>query len=194
MSTSSTDFLEEAPLLQELELRQCGLQQIDPDICSLAQLQRLDVSSNSITEVIACRAGLQALSSLKHFYAVYESKQFQRKDGALIQKCPNHCSCACSLSCVWTWTDLRVIIEHELVKALSNCLQVPEQVTRLTALTELNIGNNTVARLPPQLGLMHPTLKRLLFEGNPIRTIRQAILQKGTPAVLEYLRDRIPAS
>lgn len=88
----------------------------------------------------------------------------------------------------------RVIIEHEFVKALSNCLQVPEQVTRLTALTELNVGNNTVARLPPQLGLMHPTLKRLLLEGNPIRTIRQAILQKETPAVLECLRDRIPAS
>lgn len=35
--------------------------------------------------------------------------------------------------------------------------------------------------------------RSLLLEGNPFRTPRAAILAKGTAAVLEYLRSRIPA-
>lgn len=34
--------------------------------------------------------------------------------------------------------------------------------------------------------------RTLLLEGNPFRTPRAAILAKGTAAVLEYLRSRIP--
>lgn len=45
--------------------------------------------------------------------------------------------------------------------------------------------------LPPQLGLM-PCLRALIVKGNPLRTIRRPILERGTPALLEYLRDRIP--
>jgi len=75
--------------------------------------------------------------------------------------------------------------------------QVPVEVTGLTALTELDLGNNSlgnnsVSSIPPMVGRMHPTLKMLQLEGNPLRTIRRPILAKGTQAVLEYLRDRIP--
>lgn len=34
--------------------------------------------------------------------------------------------------------------------------------------------------------------RTLLLEGNPFRTPRAAVLAKGTAAVLEYLRSRIP--
>jgi len=70
--------------------------------------------------------------------------------------------------------------------------QVPTKVTGLAALTELDLGNNAISSVPPVVGLMHPTLRRLQLEGNPMRTIRRPIVAKGTPAVLEYLRDRIP--
>ena len=70
--------------------------------------------------------------------------------------------------------------------------QVPTEVTGLTALAELDLGNNSISSVPPVVGLMHLTLKVLQLEGNPLRTIRRPILNKGTPAVLEYLRDRIP--
>lgn len=36
------------------------------------------------------------------------------------------------------------------------------------------------------------SLRCLGLEGNPFRTPRAAILSKGTDAVLEYLRSRIP--
>jgi len=35
--------------------------------------------------------------------------------------------------------------------------------------------------------------RTLLLEGNPFRTPRAAVLARGTAAVLEYLRGRIPA-
>jgi Leucine-rich repeat (LRR) protein len=70
--------------------------------------------------------------------------------------------------------------------------QVPVEVTGLTALTKLDLGNNSVSSIPPVVGLMHPTLKVLQLEGNPMRTIRRPIIAKGTQAVLEYLKDRIP--
>jgi hypothetical protein len=43
------------------------------------------------------------------------------------------------------------------------------------------------------MGLMAPTLRLLMLEGNCIRVIRRPVLEKGTAAVLEWLKDRIPA-
>ena len=45
------DLAKEVPLLQELELQQCGLQELAAYICSLGELRKIDVASNSITEV-----------------------------------------------------------------------------------------------------------------------------------------------
>ena len=44
--------------------------------------------------------------------------------------------------------------------------------------------------VPPELGLHE--LRSLLLHGNPQRQVRSAILQQGTPAVLEFLRSRVP--
>jgi hypothetical protein len=106
-------------------------------------------------------------------------------------------------------------------------------VAALAKLNCLDLSNNAIATVPPELGL-HPSLKKVrthlvylvlclsvcytqvthththhththnhhqqqqqhlqtqleLF-GNTFRTPRPAILAKGTPAVLEYLRDRL---
>jgi len=58
-------------------------------------------------------------------------------------------------------------------------------------LEELNLSNNALGSLPPRLGLM-PALRALLVEGNCLRTIRRPILERGTPALLDYLRSRMP--
>lgn len=47
--------------------------------------------------------------------------------------------------------------------------------------------------LPPRLGLLAPTLRVVLLEGNAICTIRRPILERGTQALLEYLHSRIPS-
>lgn len=62
----------------------------------------------------------------------------------------------------------------------------------LTNLEELDIRNNALAQLPPQLALM-PRLRSLSVEGNMLRSIRRTVIERGTPALLEYLKSRLPA-
>jgi len=61
----------------------------------------------------------------------------------------------------------------------------------LTNLNLLNIQNNDISDrgIPHLLGL-HKTLKTLQIDGNPLKSIRRPIIEKGTEGVLKYLRDK----
>ncbi|XP_030061707.1 leucine-rich repeat-containing protein 40 [Microcaecilia unicolor] len=67
----------------------------------------------------------------------------------------------------------------------------PLQLKMLSKLTTLDLQNNDILQVPPELGNCE-NLRMLQLEGNPFRNPRAAILAKGTSAVLEYLRSRIP--
>ncbi|KFU87319.1 Leucine-rich repeat-containing protein 40, partial [Chaetura pelagica] len=67
----------------------------------------------------------------------------------------------------------------------------PLQLKKMDKLGTLDLQNNDLLQVPPELGNCE-NLRTLLLEGNPFRTPRAAILAKGTAAVLEYLRSRIP--
>ncbi|KAL7984993.1 hypothetical protein Chor_003563 [Crotalus horridus] len=69
----------------------------------------------------------------------------------------------------------------------------PQQLKKMEKLSTLDLQNNDLLHIPPELGNCE-NLRVLLLEGNPFRTPRAAILAKGTVAVLEYLRSRIPTS
>ena len=62
---------------------------------------------------------------------------------------------------------------------------------KLPKLNCLDLTNNSIARVPPELGLL-PACKSLKLEGNCFKIPRPTILSKGTPAVMEYLKDRCP--
>lgn len=70
---------------------------------------------------------------------------------------------------------------------------IPEWITCLARLETLDISDNNISQLPPKLGLLEPSLKHLKVDGNPLRSIRRPILEKGTKTLLQYLQDRIPA-
>jgi len=65
-----------------------------------------------------------------------------------------------------------------------------QALQRLQGLSCLDLTNNSINKVPPELALL-PNLKSLKLEGNCFKIPRPAILAKGTPALLEYLRDRI---
>ncbi|NXF11509.1 LRC40 protein, partial [Smithornis capensis] len=68
----------------------------------------------------------------------------------------------------------------------------PEQLRGMDRLGTLDLQNNDLLQVPPELGNCE-NLRSLLLEGNPFRVPRAAVLAKGTAAVLEYLRSRIPS-
>lgn len=84
---------------------------------------------------------------------------------------------------------------HHLSPQLVGCrgVQLPEWLTELRKLEELDVTNNDIGRINPRLGFMEK-LRCLRLEGNPLRSIRRPILERGTAAVLEYLRDRVPSA
>jgi hypothetical protein len=66
-------------------------------------------------------------------------------------------------------------------------------VTCLVCLETLDLSDNDITLLPPKLGLLEPNLRHLKVDGNPLRSIRRPILERGTKALLQYLTDKIPA-
>ena len=44
-------------------------------------------------------------------------------------------------------------------------------------------------RVPHLLG-MHKSIKAIQIEGNPLKTIRRPIIEKGAESIIKYLRDK----
>jgi Leucine-rich repeat (LRR) protein len=59
----------------------------------------------------------------------------------------------------------------------------------LSNLGNLCIVNNDLASLPPLMGF-HKTLSSLQVDGNPLKSVRRQIIEKGTPAILLHLREK----
>ena len=64
---------------------------------------------------------------------------------------------------------------------------LPESIISMSKLKRLDVSNNDLNNLPPQLALMED-LNSLAVEGNPLRAIRREIIAKGTVAIKEYLQ------
>ncbi|XP_054001277.1 leucine-rich repeat-containing protein 40-like [Hylaeus anthracinus] len=62
---------------------------------------------------------------------------------------------------------------------------------KLRKLAILNLANNNIGHIPPELGNLK-NLRMLSLSGNSFKQPRQAILAKSTEEILAYLRDRIP--
>ncbi|KAK2760308.1 hypothetical protein FQN54_002376 [Arachnomyces sp. PD_36] len=74
------------------------------------------------------------------------------------------------------------------------------QFDAVQGLQVLDVSNNDIGHLPPKLGLLGgeggsgkwPSLRRLEVAGNSFRVPRWQVVQKGTEALLEWLKNRIP--
>ncbi|GME23410.1 conserved leucine-rich repeat protein [Neofusicoccum parvum] len=68
-------------------------------------------------------------------------------------------------------------------------------VEALDGLTTVALANNSIDRVPPQVGLLwEKGLRSLEIEGNTFRVPTYATLKRGTEAVMSWLRDKIPAA
>lgn len=89
--------------------------------------------------------------------------------------------------------DILSLSKLRVLDMSQNSLQlIPEGFKDATSLQELRLSDNNISTLPPELGLLEPTLQVLQLDGNPLRSIRRPILDRGTKAVLKYLKDKLP--
>jgi len=81
---------------------------------------------------------------------------------------------------------------HILDLSQNSLVSIPQDFKNLVSLKELDLSDNNILTLPPELGLLEPSLQVLRLNGNPLRSIRRTILDRGAKAVLNYLKDKIP--
>ncbi|KAL9322297.1 hypothetical protein ACSQ67_010350 [Phaseolus vulgaris] len=90
-------------------------------------------------------------------------------------------------------SDIVGLHQLRVLDLSQNSLQsIPVGLKNLTSLEELDLSDNNISVLPPELGLLEPSLQALRLDGNPLRSIRRTVLSKGTKAVLNYLKDKLP--
>jgi len=133
-------------------------------MCNFEKLTHLDLCSNSLTDLCPELINLQSLMEVN-----ISSNRFTQ-----VPKC------------------LYEIKSLEHLVADSNQISYIDVngIKKLSLLATLSLRNNSINNVPPELGELE-NIKSLNIDGNLFRVPRQAILQKGTIAILEYLRSRI---
>ena len=135
-----------------------------PSAITLPSLQYLNLSSNKIKTIPPT---LKLLPSLGQLYLSHNELREVRE------------------LCRPTFKGITVLdLSNNKIEALPVAL-----VHFMQSLNFVNLMNNELAKVPPLLG-NHPKIKNLQLEGNPLKQIRRAVIEKGTEGVLSYLRDR----
>lgn len=77
----------------------------------------------------------------------------------------------------------------EVLDVSNNALNdLSDDVYYKPTLNFLNIENNSLTKLPTLLGFMK--LSSLKVDGNPLKLIKRTVIDKGTIALLDFLRTK----
>ncbi len=154
-----------ADSLTVLDMAYNRMERLSPAVVLLRNLVTLDVRGNSLASLPAELAGLHTLQDI-----VISFNRFTELPEAL-----------------FGIPSLTAIIAND-----NQISAIPVAgLLELPALVCLDLTNNSIGAVPPELGLVE-TLKSLKLEGNRFKVPRPDVLAKGTNAVLAYLRDRVP--
>jgi len=207
--------------LYTLELTGNKIEEIPDQLCSrLKNLVVLDVSSNVLQEVpssLGClrlkrlllrgnQLTFRGLSSLCPAFqtdlpAIMHSVEEIDVRNNQLQELPSFLFACRSLQILLVgfnklrslasinWTRIQQLRTLDLSN--NRLTDIGKGLELLPNLDSLDIQNNELAVIPPELGLC-PGLRSLLLIGNPQRGVRQNLIDKGTPAILEHLNCRLP--
>ena len=174
--------------VQAVDLSKNQLAEFPPALEQLMpQLHELNVSSNKLTKVPSFIAGglIQFLdlsnNKLSELPMEVAGMQHLREIILSVNQFPAIPDCIFSCSKLET-----ILIANNQVATIE-----VEQLARLPKLAILDLQNNAIQTVPPQLGNV-TQLRQVQLEGNLFRVPRAAVLVQGTAALMAYLRDRIP--
>ncbi|NXT53308.1 LRC40 protein, partial [Pluvianellus socialis] len=195
--------------LEELDLSNNHLTDIPTSFALLINLVRLNLACNQLKDLpadISAMKSLRQLDCTKNYLEAVPSKLatmasleqlYLRKNK--LRSLPEFPSCKL-LKELHAGENQIEILNAENLKHLNSLSvlelrdnkikSVPDEIALLEKLERLDLANNDISRLPYTLGNL-PQLKFLALEGNPLRTIRRDLLQKGTQELLKYLRSKI---
>lgn len=177
--------------LKQIRFQKCNLKSLPMSLLQLRQLNTLDLANNQLTSFFhnvdpsrICLTDLTYLSlngnfltqvpdCLKHIPSLQQLHLHQNKISDISELCR---SCFARLQVL----DLGSNKIREVPIAF---------VYFLAGLTSLTLANNDLEKVPPLLG-HHKNLRTIQLDGNPLKTVRRAIIDKGSDAVLKYLKDR----
>ncbi|XP_078656928.1 leucine-rich repeat-containing protein 40-like isoform X2 [Branchiostoma floridae x Branchiostoma belcheri] len=165
LTTFPTGLVQLAATLTDLNLGFNKLSALGTEIGQLSRLTTLDIRNNQLSALPTEVGNLQQLREV--------TISFNR-----FQEFP---------SVLYSLVKLENIFandNHIAAIDVSGLLQLPQLAT-------LDLQNNDIMQVPPQLGNV-TSLRSLQLGGNPFRNPRPAILAKSTADLLEYLRGRIP--
>lgn len=165
LSSAPPRLLDFSSSLCDVDLGFNKVPSVGPELCGLLKLQHLDLRNNLLSDL---PTELRALSRLRSI--ILNFNRFKSFPVVLYD--------LLSLE--------TVLLGNNQVGSVDATL-----LQKMALLSTLDLSNNDLLHLPPELGLCS-SLRCLSLEGNPFRTPRAAIVAKGTDAVLEYLRSRIP--
>uniref|UniRef100_A0A673U9T6 Leucine-rich repeat protein SHOC-2 n=1 Tax=Suricata suricatta TaxID=37032 RepID=A0A673U9T6_SURSU len=194
--------------LEDLDLSNNRLTTVPASFSSLSSLVRLNLSSNQLKSLPAEISGMKRLKHLDcnsnlletvpPELANMESLELLYLRRNKLRFLPEFPSCRL-LKELHVGENQIEMLGPEHLKHLNSILvldlrdnklkSVPDEITLLQSLERLDLSNNDISSLPCSLGKLH--LKFLALEGNPLRTIRREIINKGTQEVLKYLRSKI---
>jgi Leucine-rich repeat (LRR) protein len=65
---------------------------------------------------------------------------------------------------------------------------ISDSIFHKQSLNYLNVENNNISKLPTVIGFMK--LLGLKVDGNPLKLIKRAVIEKGTVALMDFLRTK----
>lgn len=162
------------------------LSSLPPEIGSMNALKCLDVTHNQLTHL---PEDLGNLPNLEQLYLRHN----QLSGIPLLKNCKN-------LKEIHLGNNQirRITAEHlqhlESVTVLdirdNKISELPEEITCLSGLQRLDLTNNDLTGLPFVLGTI-TSLKSIVLDGNPMKSIRRDIIMRGTVELKKYLCSRI---
>ena len=194
--------------LQVVDVSQCKLSAVPSGLESCRRLRKLDLHTNMIAGLVPSRWSslleleevdlsqnlFQGVDGVVHWPAVtrLDWKQNRLRDGALALALPKCRELSLGFNSLQSlpeemdrfWPELRILDLRDNKLSL-----LPLAITRMTTLERLDLCNNDLSKLPPELGLL--PLHSLLLSGNPLRGFPR---DTGTQAILKWLKSRITST
>ncbi|KKY21273.1 putative conserved leucine-rich repeat protein [Diplodia seriata] len=185
------EFAPVAPACRQLVMHHNWYTYI-PDAVSLAtNITLLDLSNNRLTTTFTDEVSLPALRDLRLAANKLPSLDFL----VAHLDAPKLHSLDVSANHITGTLPLLRARFPQLTTLLASDNGIDEiSATALAGLQVVGLANNSIGRIPPEVGLLWDEgLKSLEIEGNTFRVPTYATLKRGTEAVMAWLRDKIPA-